>query len=55
MAVLLLSHEHGRVPANERRWGRMMVLVAIVISMLLGFVGLMGYMMYLTPGPSDRL
>jgi hypothetical protein len=32
----------------------MMVLV-IVISLLLGFAGLMGYMMYLTPGPSDRL
>jgi len=35
--------------------GAMMVLVAILVSMFLGFVGLMGYMMYLTPGPSDRL
>jgi hypothetical protein len=32
----------------------MMVLV-IVLSVLLGFAGLMGYMMYLTPGPDDRL
>jgi hypothetical protein len=32
------------------------MLFAIVIGvMLVGFAGLMGYMMYLTPGPSDRL
>jgi hypothetical protein len=31
------------------------MVLAIVISVLLGFAGLMGYMMYLTPGPGDRL
>jgi len=33
----------------------MLLAILISISVLLGFVGLMGYMMYLTPGPSDRL
>jgi hypothetical protein len=37
-----------------RPWEKMMLL-AILISVVLGFVGLMGYMLYLTPGPSDRL
>jgi hypothetical protein len=31
-----------------------MVLV-IVITLVIGFVALMGYMFYLTPGPHDRL
>jgi hypothetical protein len=55
MAGRLLRREDGCVPANDEHWGQMMVLVVIVVSMLLGFIGLMGYMMYLTPGPSDRL
>jgi hypothetical protein len=31
------------------------MVLAIVISVVLGFVGLIGYMFYLTPGPNDRL
>ena len=31
------------------------MVVTIVISVVLGFVGLMAYMFYLTPGPNDRL
>jgi hypothetical protein len=32
-----------------------MVLAILLSTVLLGFIGLMGYMMYLTPGPRDRL
>jgi hypothetical protein len=32
-----------------------MLLAILLSSVVLGFVGLMAYMMYLTPGPSDRL
>ena len=32
-----------------------MVLAIVLSTVLLGFIGLMGYMMYLTPGPTDRL
>ena len=31
------------------------MVLTIVISVVLGFVGLMAYMFYLTPGPNDRL
>jgi branched-subunit amino acid ABC-type transport system permease component len=34
---------------------RIMLLVIVIGVVLVGFAGLMGYMMYLTPGPSDRL
>jgi hypothetical protein len=40
---------------NAYRPGEKMMLFAILISVVLGFLGLMGYMMYLTPGPTDRL
>jgi preprotein translocase subunit Sss1 len=32
-----------------------MVLAILLSTVVLGFIGLMGYMMYLTPGPTDRL
>jgi len=32
-----------------------MLLAILLSSVVLGFVGLMAYMMYLTTGPSDRL
>jgi hypothetical protein len=32
-----------------------LMMLVIVISAVVGFVALMGYMMYLTPNPGDRL
>ena len=32
-----------------------MVFAIVIGVVLVGFAGLIGYMMYLTPGPSDRL
>jgi hypothetical protein len=31
------------------------MLLVIVITVAIGFVGVMGYLLYLTPGPRDRL
>jgi hypothetical protein len=31
------------------------MLLMIVVTAMIGFVALMGYMFYLTPGPHDRL
>jgi hypothetical protein len=31
------------------------MVILIVVSVLLGFLALMGYMLYLTPDPRDRL
>jgi nitrogen fixation-related uncharacterized protein len=31
------------------------MVLLIVVSVLLGFLALMGYMFYLTPDPRDRL
>jgi hypothetical protein len=31
------------------------MILVILMTLAIGFVGLMGYMFYLTPGPHDRL
>jgi hypothetical protein len=39
--------------ASPNRRGPMLLM--IVVTAMIGFVALMGYMFYLTPGPHDRL
>lgn len=40
-------------PASQN--GERTMLFVIVITAVIGFVALMGYMFYLAPGPHDRL
>jgi hypothetical protein len=50
--------EHGPEVALKWRYTsprETAMVLAILISVVVGFAGLMAYMFYLTPGPNDRL